>query len=56
MGIDSATFWVNLHFSKHERDFMSKFIKKDIARTKKFHGTFRFIDNICALKGTLIQI
>ena len=38
MGIDSATFWVNLHFSKHERDFMSKFIKKDIARTKKFHG------------------
>ena len=28
---------------------MNKLIKEDIARAKKFHGTFRFINDLCAL-------
>ena len=49
MGIDPAPFWANLYLSKHECDFISKLIKTDIARAKRFHGTFRFIDDLCAL-------
>ena len=28
---------------------MGKLIKKDIAQAKKFHGTIRYIDDLCAL-------
>ena len=49
MGIDPAPFWANLYLSKHECDFMSKLIKTDISRAKKFHATFRFIDDLCAV-------
>ena len=33
------------HLSKHECDFMGKLIKQ----AKKFHGTIRYIDDLCAL-------
>ena len=47
MGTDPAYFWANLYLSKHECDFMGKLIKQGIARAKSFHGTFRFIDDLC---------
>ena len=28
---------------------MGKLIEEDIARAKKFHGTFRFIEGLCVL-------
>ena len=28
---------------------MGKLIKEDIAQAKKFHGTIRYIDDLCAL-------
>ena len=43
MVIDPSHFWDNLYLSKHECDFISKLIKKDFARAKKFHGIFQFI-------------
>ena len=45
MGIDPA----NLYPKTHECDFIGKLIKKDIARGKKFHWTFRFINDLCTL-------
>ena len=49
MGIEPVPFWDNLYLSKHECDFIGNLIKKDIARAKKIHGIFRFIDDLCAL-------
>ena len=49
MGIDPAPFWANLYLSKYECDFVNNLIKTDIVRAKRFHGTFRFIDDLCAL-------
>ena len=49
MGIDPAPFWANLYLSKYECDFMKKIIKADVARARMFHGTFRFIDDLCAM-------
>ena len=49
MGIDPAPFWANLYLSKHECDFLKGLIRNDITRARKFHGTFRFIDDLCAL-------
>ena len=40
----------NLYLPKHECDFMGKLIKVDIGQAKKFHGTFLFIDDLCALR------
>ena len=51
LGIDPAPFWANLYLSNHECKFMKKLIKNNIARAKKFHGTFRFIDDLCALNN-----
>ena len=30
-------------------NFMDNLIKEDIPRAKMFHGTFRFVDDLCAL-------
>ena len=49
MGIDPAPFWANLYLSKHECDFIKDMIRSDVSRAKKFHGTFRFIDDLCAI-------
>ena len=49
--IDTASFWANLYLSKPEPDFISKLIIEGNARAKAFHGTFRFIDDFCALYG-----
>ena len=43
MGIDPSHFWDNLYLSKHECGFISKLIKKDFSRAKKFHEIFQFI-------------
>ena len=39
----------NRHLSKHGCDFMGKLIKEDIAQAKKFHGTIRYMNDLCAL-------
>ena len=49
MGIDPALFWANLYLSKYECDIMKEIIKADVARARMFHGTFRFIDDLCAI-------
>ena len=49
MGIDPAPFWANLYLSSYECDFVKDLIKTDIVRATKFHGIFRFIDDLCAL-------
>ena len=47
MGINQAFFWATLYLSKQERDFVCKLTKKDFARAKMFHETFRW--NVCTL-------
>ena len=39
----------NRDLSKHGCDFMGKLIKEDIAQAKKFHGTIRYMNDLCAL-------
>ena len=39
----------NRHLSKHGCDFMGKLIKEDIAQAKKFYGTIRYMNDLCAL-------
>ena len=47
--VDPAHFVANLCISKHEGDLMSKLIQKYIAWVRRFHGTFQFNDDFCAL-------
>ena len=35
---------------------MSKLIKKEIGESKKFHGTLRFIDGLCALNCFMTEV
>ena len=44
MGIDPAPFWANLYLYKFENNFMVNLRKSDIAKSRKFHGCARFID------------
>ena len=39
---------MNIDLSKHECEFMNKLIER-LCSSKNFHGTFRFIDGLCAL-------
>ena len=48
MSIYPAPFWANLYLPKDECDFMGKLITENIAWTRKFDGTFRFIDDLWA--------
>ena len=43
---NTVKFWNNSYLWKHECDFMSKLIKKEFSWAKKFHGTFRIIDDL----------
>ena len=49
MGIDPAPFWANLYLYKFENDFMMNLRKSDIAKSRKFHGCARFIDDLVCL-------
>ena len=49
MGIDPAPFWANLYLYKYEYDFMRYLMTTDIIRARKFHGCFRFIDDMNCL-------
>ena len=46
MSIYPAPFWANLYLPKDECDFMGKLITENIAWTRKFDETFRFIDDL----------
>ena len=49
MGIDPAPFWANLYLYKFENRFMESLRKSDIAKSRKFHGCSRFIDDLVCL-------
>ena len=49
MGIDPAPFWANLYLYKFEYQFMKNLITSDNIRSRKFHGCFRFIDDLISL-------
>ena len=49
MGIDPAPFWANLFLYRYESIYISELIKSDKIKAKKYHGTSRFIDDLCAL-------
>ena len=51
MGIDPAPFWANLFLSEFECEHMTQLIKKDLVQAKRYHGTFRFIDDLCAINN-----
>ena len=49
MGIDPAPFWANLYLYYFECEFITKLIKTNKNKAIKFHGTSRFIDDLCAI-------
>ena len=49
MGNDPAPFWANLFLYTYEKEYMSELISDDKAKTRHFHATKRFIDDL----GTL---
>ena len=51
MGIDPAPFWANLFLSYFESNHMDELIRTDIAQAKRYHGTYRFIDDLCTLNN-----
>ena len=51
MGIDPAPFWANLFLSEFESNHMSILMKSNVVSAKRYHGTFRFIDDLCAINN-----
>ena len=51
MGIDPAPFWANLFLSHFETNLMDQFIRTDIVIAKRYHATYRFIDDLCTLNN-----
>ena len=49
MGIDPAPFWANLFLYFYEERFMKQLISSGSPRAYKYHGTSRFIDDLCAI-------
>ena len=49
MGIDPAPFWANLYLYKFENSFMESLRRSDFAKSRKFHGCARFIDDLVCL-------
>ena len=52
MGIDPAPFWANLYLYYYENEFIDLLIHTDKCKASKFHGVFRFIDDLCALNDS----
>ena len=49
MGIDPAPFWANLFLYQFENRYMNQLITTDKVKARHFHGTSRFIDDLCAI-------
>ena len=47
--IDSASFWANLFLYFYEEQYMSSLISSDKIKTRHFHSTKRFIDDLCVI-------
>ena len=52
MGIDPAPFWANLYLYKYECNFVSGLIHSNKSKAMKFNGSYRFIDDLCALNDS----
>ena len=52
MGIDPAPFWANLYLYHHEKEYMKSLIYTDKRKANRFHGIFRFIDDLCAINDS----
>ena len=51
MGIDPAPFWANLFLHHFENEYMTKLLRSDVAKARCYHGTYRFIDDLCAINN-----
>ena len=49
LGIDPAPFWANLFLHSCEEEYMSSLISSDKIKTRHFHSTECFIDDLCAI-------
>ena len=47
MGIDTALFWANLFLYIFELKHVQSFVSKKSERAYKYHGTSRFINDLC---------
>ena len=48
MGIDPASFWANLYLYHYESKYRTNLKRTDKIRGRRFHSTFRFIDDLSA--------
>ena len=48
MGIDPAPFWANLYLYHCESKYRTNLKRTDKIRGRRFHSTFRFIDDLSA--------
>ena len=49
MDIDPAPYWANFFLYIFESKYVQQLISKASPRTYKFHGTSRFIDDLCTI-------
>ena len=49
MGIDPASFWANFYLYNYESKYITNPIRTNNFRGRRFHSTFRFVDDLCAL-------
>ena len=49
MGTDPAPFWASLYLYNYESKYVSNLIRTNKLRGRRFHSTFPFIDDHCAL-------
>ena len=49
MGIDPAPFWANLFLYFFESKYVTSLVSQGSPRAFKYHGTGRFIDDLCAI-------
>ena len=49
MGIDPAPFWANEFLNTYENEYMSELVSNDKVKTRYFHVTKRFIDDLVTL-------
>ena len=47
MGIDPAPFWANLYLYHYEQEFITRLMRTDKKRARKFVNACRFIDDEC---------
>ena len=42
-------YWANLFLSYFESYHMDQLIRTDVVKAKRYHATYRFIDDLCSL-------